>query len=163
MTLEELEKIKALQALKSDNATIGRLGTGIGQALLGIGASPDVAAKAYGQAGATMKAMAPAPITDLKEVNVDGKPVYMTPEQAVNQQAFQTSKAKLSDHPPKEFKNTKTGEKIVIKDTGAGYEDLSGKPVLLGREWVFSREPKTVTHTDFAGNKTTYIIPRRQR
>lgn len=158
MTLDELEKMKALQALKSDNATLGRVGTGLAQSLLSIGASPGVAVQAYQHAGEVAKAMAPAPVTSLKEVDVEGKPIYMTPDQAVGEQAFQALKTKTTDHPLKEFKNTKTKEKVVIKDTGTGYEDLSGKPISLSRDWVFSRQPKTATHTDFAGNKTTYII-----
>lgn len=88
MTLEELQKLKELQALNSERSTIARAGVGLANALVGFGGSPDVAASAIKRGGDYLKATEPDPIKDLKVVDVDGTPTYLDIKNANMEQAY---------------------------------------------------------------------------
>ena len=88
MTQDELDNQKKMAQEASVNNTLVRGGAALFGSLLGLGASPDVASRAYQQSGQFLKDTQPASVKDLKEVDVDGRPVYLSPEQAQYQQAY---------------------------------------------------------------------------
>lgn len=160
MTLEELQKLKELESLKSERSTIARAGTALANSIAGLGASADVRAQQNKEIAGYLKATEPEPIKDLKTIDVDGKPVFMDIPNARFEQAYQAPKSSGggSVGSPKSIIEQTTGKKaIVYKDSDGVLKNfINNEPFNAkeGESWIQSYAPIVIKEKDVSGAVT---------
>lgn len=160
MTLEELQKLKEQEDAKSLNNTLTRGAAGLASSLLSWGATPDIANKNDANTANYLKSTEPAPVKELKAIDVGGKPYLVNPEAAQYHEAYVKPSASANgSFASKLLKNIDPkspdfGKVTMGFQKGLGFVDGDSNPI--PSSYVEWKGEKTATHGTASGGKVTY-------